>query len=271
MYKYAFSNIHTVEADSRAGYSTCQAGECSQRCGECSHLAFDITALAANDEFSTDINTALLLTNRQIFDEAEPILYQTRFIHIGVYLRTGLEFLEGLSPRARRNIRAVHIELSHEGVCGLGYPFEFGHRIEDWCKLCDYMSQNLQLRALSFNVSLKEIPANFADQIWVKHLIKIRELKLLVQRNFTDMIERASSDGGSDSWPEPGPGPGPEPEPEPESEQDQVLNSRLQALLSYLRSKMCRLPASRLLTETDDKWDWVGARRRFLMENEEQW
>ena len=253
MYQYAFSNIHTVEADVRAGYSTRQAEECCLQAGRCCHVAFDITVGAGRDKFSTDINIALLLTNRQIFDEAEPILYQTRFLHIGIYLRKGLEFLEGLSPRARRNIRVVHIELSDRDVHGR--LFDFGqYNIEDWCQSCDYISQNLQLHSLSFNVPVEAIPANFADKAWVKYLIKIRELKHLVQRDFFTLIRHpediASSDGGSDS--------------EPETESFEVFNSRLEALLSYLRSEMCRFPASRLLPEEEEKWDWGTKPRPFL-------
>ena len=194
----------------------------------------------AKSEFGTDIDTALLLTNRQIFDEAEPILYQTRFIQIGVYLHKGLEYLESLSPRARRNIRAVHITLPHRCICGLGID----HSLQYWSKLCAYMSQNLQLRTLSFNVSVKSIPANFAAEAWVKVLIKFRELERLVQGDFkfisADQDLTGYLDDASDSEPEPG--------------KHKVLDSRRQALLGYLKSKMCQFPASQVSTGKDEKW-----------------
>ena len=243
VYKYAFTNIRTV------GLARSGSFRMSQAWANFNPLVFQ----ASKNEFGTDIDTALLLANRQISDEAEPILYQTRFIRIGVYLHNGPEVLESLSPRARRNIRAVHIELSDRDVHGR--PFEFGqYNIEDWCKSCDYISQNLQLHTLSFNVPVEAIPANFADEAWVKYLIKIRELKNLVQRDLLTFIRdpevTASSDGGSDS--------------EPETESYQVFSSRLEALLSYLRSEMCRFPASRLLPEEEEKWDWGRKPRPFL-------
>ena len=219
MYNYAFANTWNVKL---AGYDRFKRSQARK----CFHLAYDIVVDAGKNEFGTDMDTALLLTNRQVFDETEPILYHTLFIQIGVYLHKGLEFLKSLSPRARRNIRAVHIALPYRCICGLGID----HNLQYWGKLCTYMSQNLQLRALSFNVSVKAVPANFADQAWVKYLIKIRELKDLVQR----------SDSGSNS----------ELGPEP----NQVPSSRYQAsMLSYLRSEMCLLPASRLLTGKEEK------------------
>ena len=254
MYNYAFANTHNIRLDRHESFG-------GPRDWDCFHLAYDIMVQASKNEFGIDIDTALLLTNRQIFDEAEPILYKTRFIQIGVYLHKGFEFLESLSPRARRNIRAVYISLPYWCICGLGID----HNLQYWCKLCAYMSQNLQLRDLAFNVSENAVPANFADEAWVKDLIKIRELKRLVQCNFiyqghthfkpysdseSDVETYYDSDNDSESEPDP----------------TQVLNSRLQALLRYLRSEMCRFPASRLLTEKDKKWYSVGDPRQDLVE-----
>ena len=245
MYDYAFGNIQTVKVDRRTSYGRPQAWDCF-------HLAYDMVVQAGKDEFDTAIDTALLLTNRQIFDETEPILYQTRFIQIGVYLHKGLGFLESLSPRARRNIRAVHITLPHRCICGLGID----HSLQYWCKLCTYMSQYLHLRALSFNVSVKAIPANFADEVWVKVLIKIRELERLVHGDFrfVDTEVTPYLDDGSDSEREPRP--------------HKALNPRLQALLSYLGSKMCQSPASRVLTGKDEKWTWRGNLLQDLVEDD---
>ena len=247
MYKYAFANTRNIRLDRHGDFGGSQDWECF-------YLAYDNVVEAGKNKFGTDIDTALLLTNRQIFDETEPILYQTRFIQIGVYLHKGLEFLESLSPRARQNVRAVHIALPHRCICGLGMD----HNLQYWSKLCTYMSQNLQLRALSFNVSVKAVPANFANEAWVKYLINIRELKRLVQADFRylgDTEVDAFSGSGSDS----------EPKPEP----NQVRDSRLQALLRYLRSEMCRSPASRLLKDKDEKWFWVGDPRQDLARNQE--
>ena len=201
-------------------------------------MGCNIVVQAGKDEFGTDIDTALLLTNRQIFNEAEPVLYQTRTLTIGFYLHKGLEFLQSLSPRARRNIRAVDVALPYRCCCGLDHPLQY------WRKLYAYMSQNLQLRVLYFNVSLRAIPANFADEVWVKDLIKMRELRHLMQLPFTfvgDPKESAHSVGGGDSG--------------QETELYRVLSSRREAFLSYLRSKMCLFPGSRLLPAEEEGWD----------------
>ena len=105
------------------------------------------------------------------------------------------------------------------------------------------MSQQLQLRVLFLNVSLRAIPANFADEVWVKNLIKMRELRHLVQLPFTfvgDPKEGAHSGGGGSSG--------------QETELYQVLSSRREAFLSYLRSEMCLFPASRLLPAEEEGW-----------------
>ena len=255
MYKYAFANTRNIRLDRPNIFGASQNWDCF-------HLAYDIVVEVGKNEFGIDIDTALLLTNRQIFDEAEPILYQTRFIQIGVYLHKGFEFLESLSPRARRNIRALYISLPYWCICGLGID----HNLQYWGKLCAYISQNLQLQELAFNVSNKAVPASFADEAWVKDLIKIRELKRLVQCSFvylghTDV--EPYSEGESDVEPYYDSESVPESEPDPQ----QVLDSRLQALLRYLRSEMCRFPASRLLTEEDKKWFWVGDPRQDLVDN----
>ena len=208
---------------------------------------------ASTGIFGTDINTALLLTNQQIFNEAEPILYQTRFLNIGVYLDEGLEFLRSLSHRARRNIRAVHIALSYLQVCD-DWRRHSDDNLESWCKLCDYMSHNLRLHALSFNAFVEAVPANFVDAPWVEHLVKIRGLKHLTQRdlvsddleNFLDFYDHMEPLGFWDI----------ESAPEPDPESYKGLSTRLQALQSYLKSEMCQYPASRLLTEKEEVWAW---------------
>lgn len=247
VYKYAFANNQTVKVDRRTSFGRPEAFDCY-------HWADDVVVRAGKDEYGTDIDTALLLTNRQIFDEAEPLLYQTRFIKIGVHLNKGLEFLESLSPRARQNIRAVHIVLPFPCICRL----EIDHNFYYWCKLCAYISQNLQLHVLSLNASMRAIPANFTNEAWVKDLIKIRGLKSLVQCDFTfvgDPEVMASTDAGSDSESEFGP--------------SRVEYFRLQALLSYLRSKMCRFPASRLLKEEDVERDWQKSLRLWETDDDE--
>ena len=243
MYNYAFANTQNIRLNRPPNF-----GEA----WDCLHLAYDIKVQASKNEFGIDIDTALLLTNRQIFDEAEPILYQTRFIQIGVYLHKGLEFLESLSPRARGNIRAVHIDLRYWCFCGLGID----HNLQYWSNLCGYISTNLQLHDLSFNVSEEAVPANFADAAWVKYLIKIRGIKRLVQCDFVYLGVthfRSYHDSESDS--------------ESDSEAIELLDLRLQALLRYLRSEMCRFPASPLLAEKDKKWFWVGASRQDFVES----
>ena len=231
VYKHAFANLQTVEIDlyrnsrGRSDPLTCFFVDCN------------FVVQAGKGGFGKDISTALLLPNRQIFDEAEPVLYQTPTITIGFYLRKGLEFLQSLSPRARRNIRAVDVALPYRCCCGLEHPLQY------WRNLYAYMSQNLQLRVLFFNVSLRAIPANFAAEVWMKDLVKMRELKHLVQLPFTfvdDPKESARSNGGGDSG--------------QERELYRVLSSRREAFLSYLRSHMSLVPASRLLPAEEEGW-----------------
>ncbi|KAK0509899.1 hypothetical protein JMJ35_007293 [Cladonia borealis] len=225
---------------------------------------------ASTGKFGTDINTALLLANRQIFNEAEPILYQTRFLNIGFHLVEGLQCLRNLSPRARQNIRAVHIALRYVGVSDDWWSHDLDDNSKAWCQLCDYMSQNLRLCALSFNACLKTVPVNFVDAVWVKHLIKIRGLKQLMQRKLefdyheTETLEiydnesAPSDDYYNGSWNDYESAPwddyesASESASEPAPESHMVLDSRLQALQNYLESEMLQYPASRLLTEKEE-------------------
>ena len=177
--------------------------------------------------FGTDINTAILLTNQQILNEAEPILYQTRFLKLGPHLDQGLEVLRRLSRRARRNIRAVDMALPLSYWRGGRQRIGFYGSLEPWCKLCDYMSQNLRLRALSFKLVAEPVPANFLDAAWVESLVKIRGLKHLQPKiSFVGLSEPMDLyEDESDSEPDPGSQTG--------------LNARRQALISYLKSEMC--------------------------------
>lgn len=222
------------------------------------HWTCDFELRASRGIFGTDINTALLLTNQQIFNEAEPILYQTRFPEIGVHLDKGLEFLRSLSPRARRNIRAVHIALPYFYVCDGRWRHELNNNLEAWCKLCDYISQNLRLRVLYFTAVVEAVPANFVDAPWVEHLVKVRGLKHLMQRDleFDDLIDSLDC-YDNESYPE----------PEPESYKG--LNPRLQALQSFLESEMCQYPASRVLAEKEEVWGWKAYYRPHWTANEE--
>ena len=177
--------------------------------------------------FGTDINTALLLTNQQIFDEAEPILYQTRAPKIGVHLREGLHFLRSLSPRARQNIRAVQIALSTANSRIVSQRIEFNDDEKAWYQLCYYISQNLRLRVLYFDVSAEPPPANFVDAAWVKYLIMIRGLEHLRPKiSFSGLYQPVDS-------------PGDESDPKPNPGSQKRLNARLQDLISFLKSEMC--------------------------------
>ena len=102
------------------------------------------------------------------------------------------------------------------------------------------------------------MPVNFVNAVWVKHLIKIRGLKQLIQRKLEfdyhrmetlepyDNESAPSDDYESDS----------ESDSEPAPESHMVLDSRLQALQSYLESEMLQHPASRPLTEKQKVWAW---------------
>ena len=223
------------------------------------HWEYGLELRASTGIFGTDINTALLLANRQIFNEAEPILYQTRFLNIGFHLVEGLQCLRNLSPRARQNIRAVHIALRYVGVSDDWWSHNLDDNSKAWCQLCDYMSQNLRLRALSFNACLKTVPVNIVDAVWVKYLIKIRGLKQLMETlEIYDNESAPSVDYANASWNDHGSAPwddyesASESASEPAPESHMVLNSRLQALQNYLESEMLQYPASRLLTEKEE-------------------
>ena len=249
VYEFVYANNPVLEADYDEDYAGTAVGNGW-------HWEDVFKLRARTGIFGTDINTALLLTNQQIFNEAEPILYQTRFLKIGVHLKQGLRFLRSLSPRARQNIRLVHITLPYFYVCDGPWTDKLNDRLEAWCKLCDYMSQNLGIRGLSFNAVVEAVPANFVDAPWVEHLVKIRGLKHLTHRDrdpddFDDSLEFYGSEAG--------------PEPDPESYKG--LNSRLQGLQSYLKSGMLKYPASR--TEKEILWGWDSYFREDWTLNEE--
>lgn len=211
------------------------------------HWDYDADVQASKGIFGADINTALLRTNQQIFNEAEPILYQTRLFKIGVHLDEGLELLRSLSPRARRNVRAVYIALPYLYTCDGLWESDLDYKLQAWCKLCDYMSRELRLSTLSFDVFVKNVPSNFVDTAWVESLVKIRGLQQLMQRDLEwDEVMDYYGDFSA-------------------LEPYEVLIPRLEALLSYLRSEMCQFPTSQLLTEKEREWDWFGARRRHWM------
>ena len=187
----------------------------------------DFRLQASTGKFGKDINTALLLTNRQIFDEAEPIFHQIRYLHIGPHLDKGLEVLRRLSPRARRDIQAVYIALPWMHFHGQ-QRIGFEDNEKAWSQLCYYMSQNLRLRTLSFDVTAEPPPTNFIDDvIWVKYLVMIRGLKHLHPRirfcGLFDPVDFSRDEGGS--------------ELDPGSQKG--LDARRQALISYLKSEMC--------------------------------
>ena len=239
VYEFAFINNQILEMHHNTNYSYHST---------CDHRIF-----------GNDINTGLLLTNQQIFDEAEPILYQTRFLNIGVHLGKGLQLLRNLSPRARENIRAVHIALPYSYESNGTWRGGFDYNVKAWCQLCYYMSQHLRLHALSFTVSVEALPVHFVDEAWVQYLIKIRGLKHLMQCDLQPLNAMEWREFSHKF-----------PESDPESYKERkVLNSRLQALLSYLKSEMCQYPTSQKLTEKEKEWYWIGNPREYLEVNEE--
>ena len=157
MYEFALKSNHSFEP------KRCVPSTASGRTWAC-----DIGLQASKGIFGKDINTALLLVDHQIFDEAEPILHQIRFLNIGLHLAEGLGLLRRLSPRARQDIRAVDIALSFRHFGGYRQEMRLLDKEKAWSQLCYYMSQNLRLRTLSFNVLADPPPANFLDAVWVK-------------------------------------------------------------------------------------------------------
>ena len=237
MYEFVFINNRVINVEANGYY----------------WMADDIEHESGNDLFGNDISTDLLFTNRQIFNEAEPILYQTRFLKIGNHLDRGLEFLRSLSPRARRNIRAVDIALPRARFQGAAQGIGISGNEKAWCQLCYYMSQNLRLRALSFDISADPPPDNFVDAAWVKYLVMIRGLKHLQPKisflslhelmNYeSDPEDLSTSWNGGVSWFEIL---GYESDPEDESDREldpdsqKGLDARRQALISFLKSEMC--------------------------------
>lgn len=172
-----------------------------------------------------DINTPLLRANRQIHKEAEPILYKSRSFDFYIFLREGLNFLQKLSSRARAHITSVSMELRF-----LLYQRDdpdwdpSNNFVEQWGKLCRYISQNLHVSEVSFDVLVRGVPRDFKNEQWVKDFVQIQGLSRLSQRaGFMDAHRwRMCKDG------------------EGEVEPNNILHMRLQALLAYLNSEMLR-------------------------------
>lgn len=60
-----------------------------------------------------DIATALLRTNRRIYDEAVPVLYQSHAFDFGVNMHNVARFFNKISFAARQNVHRIHMELLH--------------------------------------------------------------------------------------------------------------------------------------------------------------
>lgn len=178
--------------------------------------------------FGKDITAALLRTNRCIYDEALPVLYQSHAFDFGIDVHNIAPFFNQTSFAARQNVQCVHMELLRYGidrplrsVCGQG----INDNGPAWSSACAYIASHLRVKELSLNINFA-IHQDFQRFRWVRDLTQIRGVRTLYHHNspnthglksteasvlLTNQMSR--HDWGTDEY-------------------------RWEALLEYLRSKM---------------------------------
>lgn len=175
-----------------------------------------------------DISTSLLRANRQIFEEAEPILYKTHTFDLSVHIDKGLGFLQGLSARARVSIPAIHVEpwfpLKQLKQCCVPSLRDSYDIVGDWGRLCRYIADNMSLHTICFDLFIRAVTRDFRNEQWVKDFVQIQGIHTLKQRPGRLAHERHEM---YKNW-------------EPDEQPNNILNLRLQELLKYLNLRMLR-------------------------------
>ncbi|KAI9789204.1 MAG: hypothetical protein M1833_002452 [Piccolia ochrophora] len=171
------------------------------------------------------IDVTLLRVNRQIFDEAEPVLYQCHDFDFCSHIFAAIPFLQSLTERARQNIAGARIVLLRgpspsKEVFEKLFTRELANANDndcDWSELCTYIQEHLRLRELQFTVA-GSLNRDFQDEFWVKDLVRIRGLQKL---SWVSKGERTYA--VDNRW----------------AKEDMLpLRRRIDALLAYLRSEM---------------------------------
>ncbi len=189
-----------------------------------------------------DINVGLLRTCRQLFDEAEPILYQSQRFNFRTRESDVLLFLKALSERGRRNIDYLGLDLWY-----LFHPIEnntwLREDLRNWGEICSYVADHLSLRKLRFDICVEAVPDDFKNAVsarWIQNMVRIKNLDTLTQGS-----EETSASLRKDLLAF----------GEPTRKLDETLRSRLQALLEYLKTEMVRGYIARRQVET---WNTDG-------------
>ena len=110
--------------------------------------------------------------------------------------------------------------------------------------------KKLHLRELRFDALVLAVPANFLNEALVLEFIQIKGLSSTSQSPGTLACYRyaMSKDG------------------EPDEEPNNLLQSRMNALLAYLRSEMLDRSAP---PQSNDEWVWEGPGNQTLWDDEE--
>ena len=169
------------------------------------------------------IDVDLLRTCRQVFDEAESRLYASHHFDFRVEPSCIVPFLQSLSHRGRQSIQSITLQyILYRPSWSDQVRNQFELDSDGWNLGCTYISENLRLREVNFDVSLEGLRTDFKDDTWVQNMIKIKGL------------QRLSQFGGcptscQDFWPKDGC---------PHVGISNAFNQLLVALLKYFKSEM---------------------------------
>ena len=103
-----------------------------------------------------DITIALLRTNRSIYKEALPVLYQSHTFDFGIDVHNIAPFFDQTSFAARQNVHCIHMRL----LCyGVDRPLRsvpgrnINDNCRDWSDASMSIAGNLRVKELSFNIN----------------------------------------------------------------------------------------------------------------------
>ena len=119
----------------------------------------------------------LLFTSRQIYDEAEPILYQSIQFSLSLAFDEQCSFFKGISERARRNIFNIYyFEYLSDGLNNNLY-------LQQLRSIADYIAHHLpNVQALQLALNKQQVAyrgAGLPKSAWIQQVIKIKNLKAL--------------------------------------------------------------------------------------------
>lgn len=201
-----------------------------------------------------DPSYSILFASRQIYDEFEPILYQSHVFDFDYDLGSGMKFLKQISERARLNIGSIKIARHCWGTYGRITPVREETDSEreltdalsagyerDWNSFCIYASKHLRLQRLKFNCCVPSVPHDVTNDAWVQSFTQIRGLQILSQG-----VDHLHGPWGK----------------EDPYERDSKTLDEMQALLKHLRSKMLATNAPAVsalnLLWNFENFDWLN-------------